>query len=157
MSVISSLKSPNFVKFSGQFSKTAEAYSEPCQTSRMERFVKIANGLQQLTIIAKKFNLRCLTETPLDCTVNLLTSLLIQKLCWREYPRKSDDILLCNSSNSTVHCHDINLTVLFTKWTFDFPRQLLYNFRDQSYNYDELKLEIHYWTKDPPPKPGNLL
>ena len=30
-----------------------EAYSQPCQTSEMERFVKIVNNFQLLTIFAK--------------------------------------------------------------------------------------------------------
>ena len=32
----------------------AEAYSEPCQTSKMERFAKIVNGSNPSTIILKR-------------------------------------------------------------------------------------------------------
>ena len=32
-----------------------EAYSEPCQTSKMERSAKIVNGLKALTTLAKRF------------------------------------------------------------------------------------------------------
>ena len=32
----------------------AEAYSEPYQTSKMERFAKIVNGFQPLTIFGKR-------------------------------------------------------------------------------------------------------
>ena len=32
-----------------------EAYSEPCQKFKMERFVKIVNHFQPLTIFAKRF------------------------------------------------------------------------------------------------------
>ena len=32
----------------------AEAYSEPCQTSKMERFAKIINSFQPLTTFAKR-------------------------------------------------------------------------------------------------------
>ena len=45
-----SLKLLNFV-FS--FTKIAEAYSELCQTSKMERFTEIVNGFQPFTIFAK--------------------------------------------------------------------------------------------------------
>ena len=30
-------------------------YSNPCQTSKMERFAKLVNGWKQLTIFAKSF------------------------------------------------------------------------------------------------------
>ena len=33
--------------------KSAEAYSEPSQTSNMEHFAKIINGFQALAILAK--------------------------------------------------------------------------------------------------------
>ena len=32
----------------------SEAYSEPCQTSKIVRFTKIVNGFEQLTIFAKR-------------------------------------------------------------------------------------------------------
>ena len=38
-----------------------EVYSELCQTSEMERFAKMVNGLQPLTAIAKILHLRCMT------------------------------------------------------------------------------------------------
>ena len=39
----------------------AEAYSEPCQTSKIEIFAKIVNSLKPLTIFTEKLDLRCLT------------------------------------------------------------------------------------------------
>ena len=38
-----------------------EAYSELCQTSKMERFARIVNGFQK-NYFHKKLLLRCLTE-----------------------------------------------------------------------------------------------
>ena len=35
-----------------RFSPMPDAYSEPCQTSKTERFAKIVNGLKSLTILA---------------------------------------------------------------------------------------------------------
>ena len=36
-------------------------FSEPCQTSKMERFLEIVNYIQSLAIFAKRPRLRCLT------------------------------------------------------------------------------------------------
>ena len=36
-------------------------FSEPCQTSKMERFMTIVNDIQSLAIFAKRPRLRCLT------------------------------------------------------------------------------------------------
>ena len=41
-------------KFSLIFAPQTEAYSEPCQTPKMERFERIANDLRSLTIFAKR-------------------------------------------------------------------------------------------------------
>ena len=35
--------------------RLAEAYSEPCQTSKMEHFAKIVNGLKSFTILGKRY------------------------------------------------------------------------------------------------------
>ena len=32
----------------------SEAYSEPCQTAKMERFARIANGFKSLNIFKKR-------------------------------------------------------------------------------------------------------
>ena len=45
-----------------QVAASAEAYSGPCQTSKMELFVNIINGLKPLTIFTKKLHLRCFTR-----------------------------------------------------------------------------------------------
>ena len=39
----------------GRFSKVYEAYSEPCQTFKMELFSKTVNGWKLLSILAKSF------------------------------------------------------------------------------------------------------
>ena len=39
-----------------------EAHLEPSQTSKMEIFTKIFNGLETTNIFAKKLHLKCLTE-----------------------------------------------------------------------------------------------
>ena len=41
----------------------SEAYSEPCQTSKMEGFTKIVNGFSVLTISAKCFTLDVLQDS----------------------------------------------------------------------------------------------
>ena len=33
--------------------KESEVYSQPCETSKMERFAKIVHGWKQLTVLAK--------------------------------------------------------------------------------------------------------
>ena len=43
----------------------SEAYSEPCQTSKMETFKKIVNGFSVLTIFAKSFSLDVLQDSEL--------------------------------------------------------------------------------------------
>ena len=39
--------------FLSPFLNSAEVYSEPCQSSKIECYAKIVNGWQQLTIFAK--------------------------------------------------------------------------------------------------------
>ena len=41
-------------------------YSEPCQTSKLELFVKIVNGFQPLTILEINFNLDVLQGPKFD-------------------------------------------------------------------------------------------
>ena len=40
--------------------ETSEAYSEPCQTSKMKIFVKILNGFQLLSILSNHYTQRCI-------------------------------------------------------------------------------------------------
>ena len=50
----------------------SEAYSEPCQTSKMERFEKIVNSFHLLTVFAKRFivdvwqSFKYASETPFN-------------------------------------------------------------------------------------------
>ncbi|XP_057295097.1 uncharacterized protein LOC130623612 [Hydractinia symbiolongicarpus] len=50
--------------------------------------------------------------------------------------------------NRFKNAYDINFTVLFSNWTFDFPKGFLYNYRDQSFVKEKNKLDIFYWTED---------
>ena len=51
------------LKYFSDISLTFEAYSEPCQTSKMEAFTKIVNGFSVLTISAKSFTLDVLQDS----------------------------------------------------------------------------------------------
>ncbi|XP_066927633.1 uncharacterized protein [Clytia hemisphaerica] len=52
--------------------------------------------------------------------------------------------------NKTIHSYDFNFTIIFNKWTFDFPSDFLAAFRDFSFKYDKLKFDVWYWREDPP-------
>ena len=43
----------------------AEAYSDPCQTPKIEPFAKIVNGFKKNGYFCKNFDLGCLVNTPL--------------------------------------------------------------------------------------------
>ena len=48
----------------------SEGYSEHCRTYRMERLVKIVNGFQRLTVLAKRFVLELLGGVLITPLVN---------------------------------------------------------------------------------------
>ena len=59
----------NIFKVNNKYAKTtsenaikfAEAYSEPCQTSKIELFAKIVDGFLAINYFFKTHHLRCLT------------------------------------------------------------------------------------------------
>ena len=52
---------------------------------------------------------------------------------------------------------DFNFTIIFHKWTFDFPPDFLAAFRDFSFKYEKLKFDVWYWREDPPIEIRELL
>ena len=67
-----------------QVAASAEAYSGPCQTSKMELFVNIINGLKPLTIFTKKLHLRCFTRFCV-CLCSEFTSYVYQTYKFKVY------------------------------------------------------------------------
>lgn len=76
---------------------------------------------------------------------------------WKEFDTRPTGLgYIVNTSygfNRFKRSHDVNFTILFTNWTFDFPMGLLNNYRDSSFQYNHMSLEIFYWVEDEPVKP----
>ena len=53
---------PNKLNFIHKVGFQIEAHSEPSQTSKMEVFVNIVNGLKPLCSFQEKLHVRCLNE-----------------------------------------------------------------------------------------------
>ena len=76
-----------------------ETYSEPCQESKMELFLKIDNGFQALDFFCKKPRLTCLTKLSIHPCSQAANN---QWMCFRGIYQRNESRLYLHSWNLSI-------------------------------------------------------